>query len=349
MLPHLVTVIQIRSELCRHGYIVEERTLVSWRAKGVLPPLRSRGRGRRQGKLYFWRSPGIVDHALAVCRLRALKYPNDEIRLILGLAGFPVTPRSVHEAWLSCLGKLEFNLAKKRSKEIVRRGSDFPQIEDEISALTVGYVRELAAHFHLDQKEIAQLVIDFFGLIFRSGYWVDDEGVLDGLPSLFPFIKTRFKYLYRELQIQDALFEDHLRFITNYCSFAAVKAVVSSTTEAELRSGCRRWRAILRIFRDRLDQLCVDRELQTFIGAGFGRILVPVMMLLIQHGKVSQIDATIREVSHFCSRHDFIKIFDRLARDNRIDEADKLALAQLVGTLSIIWDHKGFPFSLSPS
>ena len=91
---------------------------------------------------------------------------------------------------MSCLGKLEFNLAKKRSKEIVRRGSDFPQIEDEISALTVGYVRELAAHFHLDQKEIAQLVIDFFGLIFRSGYWVDDEDVLDGLPSLFPFIKT---------------------------------------------------------------------------------------------------------------------------------------------------------------
>ena len=346
MLPRPITPSQLRVELGRLGYEVSDRRLVDWRVKSLLPPLMSRGRGRGRGREQFWRSPGIVEHAVALCQLRALNYPNDEARLLLWLSGLPVSARAVQEAWLSRLGKLKLNLVKKKNREVRRRKSEFQDIEDEISALTTPYVRELIANFGYDRREISQPVIDLFGLVFRRAYYVDED-MLNGLLSLYPIITS--KTFDVNSLVPAPLFHLIVQFVREHCSFHAVATMVSSVTEWELVQVHRRWRELLRLAPRVFPELVSDLESAKFVAAGFGKIIVPVFIWFVREGKTSQIDKSIVEISQFCGVQNFSEIVRRLIHEGRISEADKIALAQLVAMLATIWNHKGFPFSLSVS
>jgi hypothetical protein len=344
MLPQRITVVQLQSELGRLGYSVTERALVDWRAKGLLPALMSRGRGRGRGKELFWRSPRIVEQGVVVCQLLAKKYPNDEARLFLWFLGFPVKASGVRAAWLSRLGKVELNLAGKRNNALSRRKSAFLDPEDEISVLTAPYLKKIAAHFRYDRCEIAQPIIDLFGLTFRHGYCVD-ENMIDGLLVLFPLLAGS------KINVNALVSAPVVRIVSqsvrDWCSFQAISAIVSSATELELVHSHRRWRKLVRLCQSAFPQLVTDQQFGKFLAAGLGRILVPTLIRFIREGKTSKIDKSIPEIAEFISKHELVGIIERAVLNNQMAEVDKLELSRLVRTLSIIWDHKGFPFSLA--
>jgi hypothetical protein len=341
-----ITPAQLQIELGRLGYEVTGRTLVDWRAKGLLPPLRARGRGRGGGKEQFWLSPRIIDHAVAVSDLLSLRYPNDEARTTLWFAGFPIAANAVRAAWLSRLGKIEAELEKDRKKQVEDRKSEFPDVEDEISAVTSKYARKIAKTFNLDRQLIAQPVIDLFGLTFRPEYFVD-ANIIDGLCDLYPFIK---KYTSRtESLFTNQSFQASMKFLKENGSLYAIKKIVASASDEEICHAQRRWRALLTLCQRAVPDMMPDHKSAKFVAAKVGTIIVPAIIRFSRAGKSTNIDATIVEISAFALQHDIGAIFNKLIRENQIGEVDKLALSRLLGTLSRIWDHKGFPFSLSPT
>jgi hypothetical protein len=135
-MPPRITPAQLGSNLALAGFKVTLRTLRLRRTQGLLPALRAQGRkGYRRGKGQFWRSPNLIEQAIFVSKLRALKYPNDEARLALWCLGFPVEPSKVRNAWKSRLGKTSLLLESKIETVVRKRSAPFTTTEDEISAI----------------------------------------------------------------------------------------------------------------------------------------------------------------------------------------------------------------------
>ncbi len=345
--PSIITPLQLRAELARQGYVESDRTLREWRKRGLFPRLVTRGRGRGLGKVQFWRSQNVIEQGLTVCELHRLKYPNDEARLILWLSGFKLDPSFVRSAWVSRLGKLEVYLRSNKERAIKKRGNQFLDIEDELSALVEKDVIKISTHFRLDRRSIIQPVIDLFGLVFRSKF-LPDTILQDGLIELVE--NKSAASVSKHARFSGWQFTAILKFMRAYMSFAAVDEIILSATKSELIQAHRYWRRILRLSRELLPKTITSGHFSRVLASGFGKLCVPAIIRLMREGKSSEIDLSIREISKFLIKH--VGVFSRLVavvRGGELPQPEKVELAFLVRKLAKIWDHCGFPFSLAES
>jgi hypothetical protein len=348
LLPRPITPSLLRAELGRLGCLVTERTLRSWRTKGLLPPLKPRGRGRGRGKENYWQSPKIIEQAAVVDELMKRNIPNDEARLIIWLLGFSVKADRVREAWLSCLGKLKIKLELKRTGIVKRRGSEFAAIEDELSALTAKFVPKLAAQFGLDRHQSAEILISLFGLTFERGYFPDTDFRFE----LTDLIAHANIIAADQLELKSA---DHFtvitKFIRDHISFKPVHSTVASASDSDFNHTHRRWRGLLKSVPRAIPELA-DDEASKFVAVGFGRLIAPVIMQFIRGGRTPQIDQSIAEITELIARSELAGIIGEMIRGNDIGPLDKMPFGQLFATLRTlgnIWDYHGFPFGMRPS
>ena len=344
-MPRSITSPQLQSALARAGYVVTLRQLRLWRTQALLPPLRSLGRkGYRLGKAQVWRSPDLLAQAIVVCKLRALKYPNDEIRLALWGLGFPVRPTKVRSAWRSRLGKTDAVLKSKQKAAVKRRGEPFSHTEDEISTLVQVDVAKIAKHFGLKRDLLTQLSIDLFGLVFRTNYSPDDS-----LPSFLWDLLATFTPLSigeHERVISNNDYHQMLRLMNNTITFDAVQKIVASATNSEFRHAHRRWRMILRGAQRMLPEFIGD-EGGEMIAAKFGRFGVAGILRIAHLGKLRSLDCSLREIELFVSECDVRGMFKAMISRQRIDIEARTALRALLLKLADVWQFTGFPFSAS--
>ena len=345
-LPRPISPSELKVELCRRGHAVSERALIDWRQKGMLPLLQSRGRGQGKGKKYYWWSPRIIDHAAGVDELMKLNVPNDEARLIIWLSGFPVRAEKIREAWLSRLGKLETKLDLEKREIIEDRGSEFTAVEDEISALTAKYARKLAVQFGLDRDQSAQILIDLFGLIFKQGYSPDIDFPIETIDLI---AQAKIIPPPDQLELKPT---EHIavitKFIRDHMSFSAVNSTVASTSDIGFNHAHRRWRRFLRILSRAMPDLADDKS-GKFLAAGFGRLMVPVIIQLNRDGRTGQIDQSITIITQLITQTELAGIIGKIIQGNNIGPPDIMALGQLSAallTLGNVWDYHDFPFAV---
>lgn len=343
-LPRPITPSTLQDELLRRGRAVSSRALIDWRRMGLLPKLLSRGRGRGRGKENYWRSPKIIEQTILVDELMKLNIPNDRARLIIWLLGFPIKAHKVREAWLSSLGKLAHKQEAVRQKLIQKRESEFPEIEDELSALTAQFVRRVTVQFGMDRDQSAQILIYLFGLSFRRGYF-PDIGLLHDLTAFIGKTGTiPSKQLEQEPERE---FNIIVKFIGGRMSFSAVLNSVESAADIDFNHAHRRWRKLLKLVQRAIPELA-DKK---YAAVGFGRLIVPVIMQLIGDGRTSQIDRSIGAITELIPRTELAGIIGELLLGNDIGQMEKMALGYLSATLGIlgdIWDHHDFPFAVKP-
>ncbi len=345
-LPPRFTPNDLCAELARAGQKITPRTLRLWRTQGLLPPLKARGRkGYRRGKEQFWQSPNLVVHAVTICRLRELRYPNDEARLVLSWMGFPVLPLKLRAAWLSRLDKMKASFKSRKAHAERRQESEFSTLEDEISELATPFARRIAKQLGLDRIEITQPIVDLFGLTFGTGYAVDVEGleqILEFTKLILPISTEGNSWT------EDNNVFATVKFIQVHMSFEAVEGIAKSATELELAYAHRYWRTILKLFQHPCRELGADDQLSKFLAFGFGRLCFPTIIRFIRDGKAPQIEKSITEISQLIVRPTLTGIISELSRGDKIDRVDKDALRELAATLKAlagIWDHQGFPFA----
>jgi hypothetical protein len=343
-LPPRITPSFLRADLASAGYCLTVRTLKLRRDREALPKLQTRGCGYGRGKLQFWRSPGLFEHAVADCILRRLRYPNDEARLVLWWSGFPISPAAVRSAWLSRLGKMKSRLESQKESAITHAASRFFDVEDELSERVKPYLRMLMKQFHVPESVISQAVMDLFGFVFQRGYLPD----VNLLADLAEIILAVSKDKIAEIEwISEADFAAISRFFKDNMSFHAVRQIATSASDIELIHAHRRWRSILAIAERNVPELTGEREIAVLVAAGFGRICLPTIIRWIRNGKSKQMDQSLVEVRKFCNNHDLRKIITGMSFHEEIVPTEKLALFDLVRRLAEIWSYSGFPFSVS--
>jgi hypothetical protein len=102
----MVSQTQLVAELQERGYHVTERQVRDWRAKGLLPPLNSRSRGRGLGVLRYWEGNEIIlSQAIAVCDLLDRNGRTKWVPLGLWFAGFEVNLGTARMLWLESLAR----------------------------------------------------------------------------------------------------------------------------------------------------------------------------------------------------------------------------------------------------
>src|SRR6185503_9878061 len=97
-------------EFRRRRIPMSKRVLTDWRQRGYLPPLESRGRGRGEGRRYYWNNPAVIGQALAVDEILNAGFRRDDIKLVLWLTGHQIPTESIRKILKSKVLALEKRL-----------------------------------------------------------------------------------------------------------------------------------------------------------------------------------------------------------------------------------------------
>jgi hypothetical protein len=276
--------------------------------------------------------------------LRALKYPNDEARLVLWWMGFPIVMEKNRSAWESRLGKTKLILDSKRHAVLTKNAGPFSEKEDELSAMVGDHVAKLSKHFGLQRDLLIQPSIELFGIVFEADYSPDDS-LLDYLRELVAAI-GKMSIGDEERIMSEKDFAGLLEFMQGSMTFHAVKDIVAIASHAEMQHAHRRWRALLELAQRISLELGSD-DAGKMLAANFGRICVPAIVRLVRDGKLPQLDHSLRVVEAFAAQHDLGGILTATISRRQISDLGKAEMAALLRRLSKIWEYTGFPFSAS--
>lgn len=204
----------------RMGYAFDEesckRRLADWRQKGLLPPLKEKGR-QHHGKLYYWDNPEITSQAVTVYKLFELHSRADWVILSTWFAGYDVSLHKVREIWVN---RLESELSQL--KKLVRSEEE---MADALSRLEQQAMRKKKMNHIMRHEYYMSLVTN---ILYNPDFNFED---LEG-ESEFETLRLNFC---PEITSQ----EDKIVFQNNIKSFSNfVNANFSLTSRYELLKNC---------------------------------------------------------------------------------------------------------------
>lgn len=158
---------QVAAVLGRYGYPVSERRLRDWVRKGLLPPLSQRGRGRGQGKVYYWPQRDIIRQARVIGELLAWRGRADVLPLMLWMLGYCVAVEDARTVLLHILQMRLEALTGGIATDDRDDQDNLEKLEDHLSALAtmVGRGRSAAPKGSAQwpgvvREEAAELVLN---------------------------------------------------------------------------------------------------------------------------------------------------------------------------------------------
>ena len=90
---------ELVTALAETGRAIAPRTLSEWRSSGLLPPLASKSKGLRKGKICFWLDDAVFDRVALIHDLLKDGTEKQEIYWLLWLCGFSMPLPQLRRAW----------------------------------------------------------------------------------------------------------------------------------------------------------------------------------------------------------------------------------------------------------
>ena len=287
------------AELQERGYHVTERQVRDWRAKGLLPPLNSRSRGRGLGVLRYWESNEIIlSQAVAVSELLDRNGRTKWIPLALWFAGFEVNLGTVRTLWLETLARTR--------KEWLGTALSKEECEDAIGGLCPRLAKGLsdqpwARNARLPWTRLEPLLVEVLNAFFNPH--PDAEIAIDKQLADTARILMYHNRADRECSefVGESELEEWLDFIRRNFSVSAMREIIAAATDDDLKMTHHRWRSMLELFRllganssggavsDDLRQLGRRATFQ------FGGLCIFGLLLLHRNGKGQLLDSRFEE------------------------------------------------------
>lgn len=237
---------QLVAELEERGYHVTERQVRDWRAKGLLPLLNARSRGRGLGVLRYWEDNGIIfSQAMAVCDLLDRNGRTKWVPLRLWFAGFEVNIGTVRALWLKTLaGTRKEWLGTALSKE---------ECDDAIGVLCPRLAKGLsdqswARKTHLPWTRLEPLLFEALNAFFNPHPDAEiavDEQLADTVRVLMYHNRANREGSEFVSQLE---LEEWLDFIRRNFSIRAMREIIAAATDDDLAMAHNRWRSVREIF-----------------------------------------------------------------------------------------------------
>ncbi len=295
----MVSQTQLVSELQERGYHVTERQVRDWRAKGLLPPLNSRSRGRGLGVLRYWEGNEIIlSQAIAVSDLLDRNGRTRWVPLGLWFAGFEVNLGTVRTLWLESLVRTR--------KEWLGTALSKEECEDAIGGLCPRLAKGLsdqpwARNAHLPWTRLEPLLVEVLNAFFNPHPDTEiaiDKQLADAARALMYHNRPECEC---SESVSESELEEWLDFIRRNFSFSAMLKVIPEATDDDLTAAHNRWRAVCEVF----TQLSASasggtlsddlRLLGRRAAIQFGGLCIFGLLLLGRSGKGQLLDSRLEE------------------------------------------------------
>jgi len=287
------------AEMQERGYHVTERQVRDWRAKGLLPPLNSRSRGRGLGVLrYLEGNEIILSQAIAISDLLDRNGRTKWVPLGLWFAGFVVNHGTVRALWLE-------SLARTR-KEWLGTALAKEECEDAIGGLCPRLAKGLsdqpwARNAHLQWTRLEPLLFEVLNAFFNPH--PDAEIAID--EQLAETARTLMYHNRADREgpefVSESELEQWLNFIRRNFSVSAMHQIIAAATDDDLTAAHNRWRAVCEVFKllsanaaggTPSDDL---RLLGRRAAIQFGGLCIFGLLLLGRSGKGQLLDSRLEE------------------------------------------------------
>jgi hypothetical protein len=287
---------QLVAELQSRGYHVTERQLRDWRAKGLLPALNLRSRGRGRGVVRHWGDKErILSQAMTVCDFLDRNGRAKWALLGLWFAGYEVKLETVRGLWLESLARTKKEwLGSALSKE---------ECEDALGDLSNRLAKGMgsapwARELDLDWEKLEPFLNETLNVCFNPApeIAVDDE-VVDAARTL---ILRGTKPAARPGTMGREDLEKWFVFIQANLSIGAMRNLISAVTNDELRTAHNRWSSVLMIIR-LLSSIHGGAISESLIQIGrqaamqFGGLCIFGLLLVDREGKGQWLDIHLEE------------------------------------------------------
>lgn len=237
---------QVVDTLGKLGRVVNERLLVDWRQRGLLPKLTTRRLGRGKGTLNLWDQPNIVDQAAFVADLGGLD--THKITLALWCCGFDVSQDKLRTAWLDRVDHLSRSVTKQGLRDVGSQSvgqSYFDTLEDKFHNLATIAQRQSvkdADNSFVNPYEFWQstLLIIFAKVIpndFEDEIHQINVAILD------------MCFRNKQFDVPEASFEvtrKHIWLIRDYINLFQIQKAISQASSSQLEQAKEIWTAICR-------------------------------------------------------------------------------------------------------
>lgn len=295
----MVSQAQLIAELEERGYHVTERQVRDWRAKGLLPPLNSRSRGRGLGVLRYWEAnETILSQAIAVSDLLDRNGRTKWVPLGLWFGGFEVNLRTVRTLWLD-------SLANTR-KEWLGTALSKEECEDAIGELCPRLAKRLsdqswARNARLPWTRLEPLLVEVLSAFFNPHPDAEiaiDNQLADTVRALM--YRNRADHECSEFVGVPAL-EGWLDFMRRNFSISAMREIIEAATNDDLALAHNRWRTVCELFKllganasggTLSNDLCLLGRRAAF---QFGSLCIFSLLSLHKNGKGKLLDSRLEE------------------------------------------------------
>ncbi len=295
----MVSQTELVAELQERGYHVTERQVRDWRAKGLLPPLNARSRGRGLGVLRYWEDKErIISQAIAVSDFLDRNGRTKWVPLGLWFAGFEVNLETVRTLWLE-------SLARTR-KEWLGTALSKEDCEDAIGGLCPNLAKglsdqEWARKAGLPWTSLEPLLFEVLNAFFNP--YPDPEVAID--EHLADTVRA---WMLQNRAVRDhsefvsgSELEEWLNFICRNFSVSAMRKIIATATGDDLTMTHHRWRLMLdlvRMLSANASGGTVSDDLRQFgrwAAFQFGGLCMFGLLLLNRNGKGKLIDFHLEE------------------------------------------------------
>ena len=290
---------ELIEQLRGRGYSVTPRQLADWRAKGLLPKLSQRGRGRGPGATYFWPQPDIADQAGTVCELLGRHSRTETALLGVWFAGYRVELHRVREAWLARLARHEASI----TREVGRHG----EMEDLLGGWSSRVAKKQAASIGLPYRDLDGLFLETLNAVFKPDYRFVAEDNFGLIEIARRFLSPKAVLSPTPAHFSEESFPRAFAWIHENLSPVAIRKLISSASDDELVNAHRRWLACIRAVAW-FSKATASREvanLQAFgkqLAIALGPCGVLILLYLARHGAGPMMDATIEVLDEFYDR-----------------------------------------------
>jgi hypothetical protein len=234
---------QVVEALATTGRIVEARTLVDWRRRGLLPKLKEKGRGQGMGKVYFWEQPNIVDQAAFVFDLGG--WDTRKILLALWCCGFNTPLEELRRAWIETAEKLIYSLTRQDVANEDDAEPTTDELEDALHKIAHGVERKL----RLTSRVAAPYQYIQTGLIlaFSRRLPIDLDDRIDHLNEEFAAL-ARSHARFRLMESSPLLSREAIIKLRRYLNALKIRKTIERATSDQLGKAMALWSVIVRHF-----------------------------------------------------------------------------------------------------
>ncbi|MDR5726522.1 MAG: hypothetical protein RB191_03535 [Terriglobia bacterium] len=281
MKPLRLTPQQLIEHLAKSGRFIERRTLTSWRTMGLLPQLKSKGRGKGPGKIQYWDDPQVIDQAIILCDTMETKRRSDFARWVLWFCGYDVDPELVRKYWLKVLKR------KRLSSDAEPGELVADKYAIEIDRLTI----DLSEIEYLDAQTAPPIARE---IIIAANEPANIPMVRDEFDELFEVVRVLVQRFNSKNQLDISTSRKSLRefvgLFRKFTSNVALQKTLEEISADELRRAQSYLRAVGSLLRvgasqgPEIDEFQI-LELRRQVAPVFGRIIFEAILVIMNSGQ----------------------------------------------------------------